>query len=100
MGSHIQRLDQHYNNALGGNGRIYDVTVYAITKYFRLLMENNPNIIDSLYVPDNCVLYASAVGKLLRERRQLFLHKGCWTKFKGYAYGQMHKIRTKHDKKA
>lgn len=85
----------HYADALGGRGRVYDVTVYAIAKYFRLLLENNPNIIDSLYVPDNCVLYASPIGELLRERRQLFLHKGCWAKFKGYAYGQMHKIRTK-----
>jgi len=27
--------------------------------------------------------------------RVVFLHKGCWATFKGYAYGQMHKIRTK-----
>jgi hypothetical protein len=58
-------------------------------------MDNNPNIIDSLYVPDHCVLHASPIGLMLRENRQLFLHKGCWAKFKGYAYGQMHKIRTK-----
>ena len=87
---HIQDTD-----ALGGRGRVYDITAYSITKYFRLLADNNPNIIDSLYVPDNCVLYASPIGEMLRERRQLFLHKGCWAKFKGYAYGQMHKIRTK-----
>jgi hypothetical protein len=41
------------------------------------------------------VLHCTAIGELLRERRQLFLHKGVWAKFKGYAYGQMHKIRTK-----
>ena len=93
--SQYQEHHIHDAGVLGGKGRIYDVTVYAIAKYFRLLMENNPNIIDSLYVPDNCVLHATPVGEMLRERRQLFLHKGCWTKFKGYAYGQMHKIRTK-----
>ncbi|MGB0849290.1 MAG: nucleotidyltransferase domain-containing protein [Thiolinea sp.] len=94
----FEQYQQHhiqYADALGGRGRTYDVTVYAIAKYFRLLTENNPNIIDSLYVPDNCVLYASSIGRMLRERRHLFLHKGCWAKFKGYAYGQMHKIRTK-----
>ena len=94
----FEQYQQHHirdTAALGGKGRVYDVTVFAIAKYFRLLTENNPNIIDSLYVPDNCVLYASPIGKLVRERRQLFLHKGCWAKFKGYAYGQMHKIRTK-----
>lgn len=94
----FEQYQQHHiqdNAALGGRGRVYDITVYAIAKYFRLLTENNPNIIDSLYVPDNCVLYASPIGAMLRERRRLFLHKGCWNKFKGYAYGQMHKLRTK-----
>ena len=81
--------------ALGGKGRVYDMTIYSIVKYFRLLMENNPNIIDSLYVPDSCVLYSTPIGDRLRENRKMFLHKGCWATFKGYAYGQMHKIRSK-----
>jgi len=58
-------------------------------------MENNPNIIDSLFVPENCVLYSSPIAQMIREKRQLFLHKGCWAKFKGYAYSQIHKMRTK-----
>src|SRR5262245_38261259 len=32
---------------------------------------------------------------MVRERRKLFLHKGCWHTFKGYAYAQMKKIRSK-----
>ncbi|MGH1541326.1 MAG: nucleotidyltransferase domain-containing protein [Arenicella sp.] len=94
----FQQYQKHHildGSALGGKGRVYDMTIYSIAKYFRLLMENNPNIIDSLFVPDSCVLYATSIGKLIREQRQVFLHKGCWVKFKGYAYGQMHKIRTK-----
>ena len=81
--------------ALGGKGRVYDMTIYSIIKYFRLLMENNPNIIDSLFVPDSCVLFSTPIADRLRENRKLFLHKGCWATFKGYAYGQMHKIRNK-----
>ena len=79
----------------GGKGREYDVTVYAMAKYFKLLAENNPNIIDSLFVPHNCVLHSTPIGDMIRERRTIFLHKGCWPKFKGYAYGQIKKIRTK-----
>jgi len=41
------------------------------------------------------VLYSTPVADRVREKRALFLHKGCWATFKGYAYGQMHKIRTK-----
>jgi len=92
------QFQQHHINdkdAMGGKGREYDITIYSIIKYFRLLMENNPNIIDSLFVPRNCILYSTQVGELVRENRELFLHKGCWPKFKGYAYSQMHKMSTK-----
>lgn len=82
-------------SALAGKGREYDLTIYSITKYFRLLMENNPNIIDSLFVPRNCVLHATQIANMVRENRQLFLHKGCWAKFKGYAYSQIHKMENK-----
>lgn len=94
----FSQFQKHHINdpsALGGKGRVYDMTIYSIVKYFRLLMDNNPNIIDSLYVPDNCVLYSTSIADHIRANRKMFLHKGCWTKFKGYAYGQMHKIRTK-----
>lgn len=38
-------------SALGGKGRTYDFTVFGIVRYFQLLMENNPNLIDSIYTP-------------------------------------------------
>lgn len=94
----FQQFQQHHikdSTALGGKGREYDITVYSIAKYFRLLMDNNPNIIDSLFVPDNCILYSTPLADTVRRNRNLFLHKGCWSKFKGYAYSQLHKIRTK-----
>jgi len=30
--------------------RKYDIQIYNIVKYFQLIMENNPNLIDSLFV--------------------------------------------------
>jgi hypothetical protein len=60
-------------------------------------MENNPNMIDSLFVPRNCVLHSTPVGEIVREARREFLHKGAWHKFKGYAYAQMSKIRNKQN---
>ena len=97
-GPKFDQLQQHHmidKSALSGKGREYDLTIYSIVKYFRLLADNNPNIIDSLFVPRNCVLYSTAIGEMVRENRQLFLHKGCWPRFKGYAYAQVHKMRTK-----
>lgn len=75
----------------------YDFAVFGIVKYFQLCMENNPNMIDSLFVPRNCVLASTPIGELIRENRREFLHKGAWHKFKGYAYAQMSKIRNKQN---
>ena len=61
-------------------------------------MENNPNMVDALFVPRRCVLYSTEVGELVRENRRLFVSKACWPKFKGYAYSQLHKMRTKKPK--
>jgi predicted nucleotidyltransferase len=82
-------------DALAGHGRIYDLTFFGIVKFFALAMENNPNVIDSLFTPANCVLHSTRIGNLVRENRRLFLHKGAWPRFKGYAYSQLHKLAIK-----
>jgi hypothetical protein len=69
--------------------------IYNIVKFFTLAMENNPNIVDTLFVPQRCVTYATQAGELLRENRRMFLHRGAFHKFKGYAYSQMHKMMEK-----
>jgi len=82
-------------SAQGGKGIEYDLTIYSIVKYMSLCMECNPNMIDSLFTPQECVLHITQVGTMVREARHLFLHKGAWPKFKGYAYAQLHKMRSK-----
>jgi uncharacterized protein len=94
----FEQFQEHHirdGDALAGRGRTYDLAIFGIVKFFQLAMENNPNIIDSLFTPANCVLHSTRVGNLVREGRRLFLHKGAWPKFKGYAYSQLHKLATK-----
>jgi predicted nucleotidyltransferase len=79
-------------DALGGAGREYDVSIYNIVDYFQLVMKNNPNMIDSLFTHETCVLSITRIGQMVRDRRKLFLHKGCWHTFKGYAYQQVTKM--------
>jgi predicted nucleotidyltransferase len=73
----------------------YDFCIYSIVKFFNLAMENNPNMLDVIHVPQRCVLFCSAVGQIVRDNRQMFLHKGSYHKLRGYAYAQLHKIGTK-----
>ena len=75
--------------------REWDLNIYGITTYFRLCLDNNPNMVDTLFTPRECVLHSTPVAEMVRERRELFLHKKCWVKYKGYAYGQLHKMKGK-----
>lgn len=96
--SHFGQYQQHHvsdPSARAGKGRVYDVQIYNIVKYVQLCAECNPNMIDSLFTPETCVLHCTAVGHLLRENRKLFLHQGVCDKFKGYAYSQVHKMQSK-----
>jgi len=84
---HVQDPD-----ASGGHGREYDFTVYNIVQYFKLTMDASPNMVDSLFTPERCVLYQTPLAVHLREHRHLFLSKKCWHSFKGYAWQQRTKM--------
>jgi len=90
-----QKHHVHDASALGGRGRQYDLNIYNVVHYFNLCMENNPNMLDSLFLPAECIVHTSIVGNMVRERRHLFLHKGAWHRFKGYAFSQLAKMETK-----
>jgi uncharacterized protein len=75
----------------------YDVTVYNIVKYFRLCLEGNPNLIDSLFTPNHVILSLSPIGAMIRDNRKLFLSKKCWYTFKGYAFASLSKIKNKEN---
>lgn len=94
FGNQIQRFEQfqQHHVELKEMNKEFDITIYSIVKFFQLAMENNPNMVDVLFVPRRCVLFSSAVYELTRENRHIFLHKGCWPKFKGYAYSQLRKM--------
>ena len=98
FGTPRERFDQwqqHHVRPPDGRETTYDFQVFGVVRYFQLLMECNPNVIDSLFTPRRCVMHSTQVGEIVRENRKLFLHKGAWHKFRGYAYSQMHKIKGK-----
>lgn len=78
-----------------GEPRSYDVTIFGVVKFFQLCLENNPNMLDTLFTPQRCILHITRVGQMVRENRRVFLHKGAFHKFKGYAYTQLHKADIK-----
>lgn len=83
-------------DVLKGKGRTYDLNIYNIVHYMSLCMENNPNMLTTLYVPRECILTSTSISEMVRERRDIFLHKGAWHRYKGYAYSQRHKMQGKN----
>ncbi len=70
----------------------HEIRVYSIIKYFHLLADNNPNMVDTIFVPQHCITQMNAIGQLIRNNRHKFLHKGCYHRFTGYAHSQLHKM--------
>lgn len=97
FGRQIHKFEQYQEAHLlnKSQNREYDFSIYSIVKYFQLCMENNPNMVDSLMTPQNCVLHCTDIGQMVRDNRKMFIHKGCYHKFKGYAYSQKNKILNK-----
>lgn len=95
FGSQLKRFDVWQQHHINVNDKSYDFSVYSMVKFFQLCMENNPNMIDVLFLPRSCVLHSTHIYEHLRDNRKLFLHKGAWYKFRGYSYSQMSKIRSK-----
>lgn len=80
------------------NGKEYDFTIYNIAKFFRLVMNANPNMIDTLFVPQNMILKMTPLANRVRENRHMFLSKLAWQTYKGYAYSQMKRMQNMNPK--
>ena len=75
---------------------VWDISIYNIVRFFHLCMQNNPNMLDSLYTPDRCVLSITKIGQMVRNDRHLFLSKEVYFRYRGYAYSQLKKMRMKN----
>ena len=70
-----------------------DTTIYGVNKFFRLLMDCNPNIIELLGLNPEDYLYVTPVGKKIIDNRDLFLSQRAYYSFGGYAYAQLKRIQ-------
>ena len=52
-------------------------------------------MIDSLFVRQQSVTHETKIATMIRDNRHIFLHKGAWHRFRGYAYSQLKKVKNK-----
>lgn len=66
-----------------------DIVYYELKRFIELLGKNNPNILELLNVPAECVLYSDEL--MQRVKPEIFLSKLCEQTFANYAYTQIRK---------
>jgi hypothetical protein len=81
------------NNVEQVESHIPDETFWEIRKFFKLCLDNNPNILELLFIPDSHVLYQSKPWFKIMENREIFLSTKIRYTFSGYAMSQLHRIK-------
>jgi predicted nucleotidyltransferase len=71
-----------------------DRTIYNIVKFVKLAIENNPNILELLFIPEDCIIKTSSYWIDLVWIREQFLSKKCKHTYSGYAYSQIKRVKT------
>lgn len=71
----------------------HDVVFYSLRKAFALLMTANPNIIELLWMPEDCILIKTPVMDELIAHRSLFISRKCYHTHSGYAFAQISRAK-------
>jgi hypothetical protein len=72
---------------------VRDEQLYELKKFLTLAMENNPNIIELLYMPTDKILFCHPYFQRVLDNKHLFLSKKAMHTFSGYAFAQLKRIR-------
>jgi hypothetical protein len=70
-----------------------DQTFYEVKRFIELLASNNPNMLELLNLPEDCIVYKDPIFDLVLEHRKDFITKMCRHSFGGYAVEQIRKAR-------
>ncbi len=73
------------------NNDTNDEMFYELKKFFDLLLKNNPNLLELLSTPDDCVLYKHPLMNNVKS--EMFLSRLCAQTFGQYAYAQIKKAK-------
>ncbi|MBR4222101.1 MAG: nucleotidyltransferase domain-containing protein [Victivallales bacterium] len=70
-----------------------DNRFYSLRNFLELAANANPNILDMLYLPDDCVLKTSPYWQMLQAKRDIFCSQKVCQTYCEYAMGQIKKAR-------
>ena len=76
----------------------HDIKYYELRKYFKLASDCNPNIIELLFVPKDCLQKTSKEYDFLVENRKLFISKKAFYTYSGYSWQQIRRSKGQNKK--
>lgn len=71
-----------------------DRVIYDIRKFMALAIDNNPNIIELLFMPEENILTRNDYWERLSAHKDKFLSKSSRYRFGGYAFAQLKRIKS------
>jgi predicted nucleotidyltransferase len=71
-----------------------EFVIYDIRKFFNLCADNNPNIVELLWLDPKDYLIMTSAGEKMIAAREAFLSKRARYSFAGYAMSQLKRIRS------
>ena len=74
-----------------------DCKYYELKKFIRLCLQNNPNIVEFLFIPKDKILLQTEEMDFILNNKHLFISKAIFDKFMGYAISQKKKMIIKPD---
>lgn len=81
--SHIEQYENPTN----------DTVIYEVRKALHLIAEQNPNMLELLWVDETDIIYATDLYWRIRKQREYLLSSLSRFKFSGYAMSQLKRIR-------
>jgi len=72
-----------------------DKKFYELRRFLKLAMDNNPNVIEQVFVNSENIISIDKYGQLILDNALLFPYKGLTPKFLGYASGQKKRMQVK-----
>ena len=70
-----------------------DMVFYEIKRFLELLSKSNPNILELLNTPEDCIVYKHPIYQSILDNKDMFITKGCAKTFGGYAHSQIKKAK-------
>lgn len=73
-----------------------DIKYYELKKFFDLAKDCNPNILELLYMPEDCISIQTPIMDKILANKHLFVSAKAFHTHSGYAYAQIGKARGKN----